>query len=176
MEFLLILVANVACVFTLIAVHEAGHYLAGWAGGIPRREMRVRLLAFPQHVVLRDGDAWVPPFDLERYVGLMRRHLTSAPRLFLYTAGGLLMETVFTTVAVLAAKSAGWPGVALMIAGQSLCLFAIYVLVMDLPMALRRGYPWGDVSGLWFIARGPTALLVTALLLVRGLLLWYVLA
>jgi len=47
---------------------------------------------------------------------------------------------------------------------------------MDLPMALRRGYPWGDVSGMWFIAKLPTALLAVGLLMVRVLLLCYVIA
>jgi hypothetical protein len=82
-EFVLIFLANVACIFVLIAVHETGHFLAGWAGGIPFGEMRIRLLTFPQHVALRDGEEWVTPFDLERYVAIMRRHLCSGARLFL---------------------------------------------------------------------------------------------
>jgi hypothetical protein len=63
---------------------------------------------------------------------------------------------------------------AIMIAAQSLGIGLIYIFVMDLPMALRRGYPWGDVSGMWFIARIPTVVFVLGLLAVDGLLLWYV--
>lgn len=71
-EFLLIFLANATCIFVLIAVHEAGHFLAGLAGGIPVSQMRIRLLTFPQHVALRDGDEWVSPVrDLERYVATM---------------------------------------------------------------------------------------------------------
>src|SRR5947207_2910887 len=55
-EFVVIFLANAACIFVLIAVHEAGHFLAGWVGGIPVGEMR--LLTFPQHVALRDGEEW----------------------------------------------------------------------------------------------------------------------
>jgi hypothetical protein len=176
MTFLLILFANAACAFALIAIHETGHFLAGWACGIPMRNMRIRLFTFPQHVVLRDGDEWVAPFDLARYLLIMQRHLGAGARLFAYTAGGLLLETMFTVAASAVAKETGWDGLALMIAGQSLGMYLIFVFLMDLPMALRRGYPWGDVSGMWYIARLPTALLAIGLLVVRVLLLCYVIA
>jgi hypothetical protein len=35
----------------------------------------------------------VLPFDLESYFAVMRRHLLTTPRLYLYTAGGMLLET-----------------------------------------------------------------------------------
>jgi hypothetical protein len=176
-EFVLIFLANAACIFVLIAVHETGHFLAGWAGGIPVGEMRIRLLTFPQHVALRDGEEWVSPVrDLERYVAIMQRHLGSGARLFLYTAGGMLLGMVFAVAASVLAKEAGFSGMAIMIAAQSLGMGLIYIFVMDLPMALRRGYPWGDVSGMWFIAKTPTVVFVVGLLAVDGLLLWYVIA
>jgi hypothetical protein len=172
-RFAAIAVANVACIFTLIAVHEVGHFLAGWMAGIPLRAMRIRLWTFPQHVALYDGARWVTPLELEQYLPVMQRHLGAGARLFLYTAGGMLLETVFAIGATVGAKIADWDGLAAMVAGQSACLFLIYLFVMDLPMALRRGYPWGDVSGLWFIARGPTVLLVVSMLAVRAWLIWY---
>jgi len=173
-EFALIFLANVACIFILIAVHEAGHFLAGWVGGIPVGAMRIRLLTFPQHVALRDGEEWVSPIrDLERYVAIMQRHLGSGARLFLYTAGGMILGTVFPVAAVVLAKVTGFSGMAIMIAAQSLGMGLIYIFVMDLPMALRRGYPWGDVSGMWFIAKVPTVVFVFVMLTVDGLLLWY---
>jgi hypothetical protein len=175
-RFAAIALANVACIFTLIAVHELGHFLAGWLGGIPLRAMRVRLLTFPQHVALYDEAGWIAPFDLERYLGVMQKHLGDGARLFLYTAGGMIFETIVAVATTLGAKAAGWDGLAVMVAGQSACLFVIYLFVMDLPMALRRGYPWGDVSGLWFIARGPTVLLVVAMLAIRAWLVWHAIA
>jgi hypothetical protein len=174
--FLLIFLANAACIFVLIAVHESGHFLAGWAGGIPVGRMRIRLLTFPQHVALRDGEEWVTPLDLERYVAIMQRHLGSGARLFLYTAGGMIVGTAFTVAVAVLAKEAGFRGMAIMIAAQSLAMGLIYIFVMDLPMALRRGYPWGDVSGMWFIAKVPTVVFVVGLLAVDGLLLWYAIA
>ena len=176
LEFVLIFLANAACIFVLIAVHEAGHFLAGWAGGIPVGDMRIRLLTFPQHVALRDGEEWVTPFDLARYVAIMQRHLGYGARLFLYTAGGMILGSVFTVAASVLAKEAGFSGMAIMIAAQSLGMGLIYIFVMDLPMALRRGYPWGDASGMWFIARIPTVVFVFGMLAVDGLLLWYVIA
>jgi len=176
MSFLLIFLVNAACIFALIAIHETGHFLTGWACGIPMRDMRIRLFTFPQHVVLRDGDEWITPLDLVRYLAVMQRHLGTGARLYAYTAGGLLVETVFTVLASAVAKAAGWQGVALMIAGQSLGMYLIFVFVMDLPLALRRGYPWGDISGMWFIAKVPTAILAVGLLAVRLLLVWYVIA
>src|SRR5215831_7020029 len=107
-EFVVIFLANATCIFVLIAVHEAGHFLAGLAGGIPVSEMRIRLLTFPQHVALREREEWVSPVrDLERYVAIMQRHLGSGLRLFLYTAGGMLFGTVFNVPAVVVAKEAG---------------------------------------------------------------------
>jgi hypothetical protein len=43
--FLILVIA-----FSLIAAHESDHYLAGMIAGIPARDMRIVLLAFPQHV------------------------------------------------------------------------------------------------------------------------------
>jgi hypothetical protein len=48
-----------AIVFSLIAAHEKGHFLAGMVVGIPARDMRIVVLAYPQHVALRNGDRWV---------------------------------------------------------------------------------------------------------------------
>ena len=89
MDFLINFLAHSGCIFGLITVHEFGHFLAGWAGGIPAGDMRVRLLTFPQHVALRFQDRWVSPFELDPYLATMSRHLVTTPRLFLYTAGGL---------------------------------------------------------------------------------------
>src|SRR3712207_1327861 len=99
MGFVLWALAGLAGYLLLVAVHEVGHYLAVWAGGIPRSDMRLRLLTFPQHVALRDGERWVgPTTDLESYLVVMQRHLRTTSRLYLYTAGGMLLETAFTVV------------------------------------------------------------------------------
>jgi hypothetical protein len=164
--------AILACYFLLVAVHEVGHYLAGWAAGIPAAEMRIRLFTFPQHVALRDGERWVLPFDLEAYLAVLRRHLLTTPRLYLYTAGGMLLETTFLLAVCLLALQWSQQGLVLLVAGMSLGILLVYVVVMDVPMAIRRGYPWGDVSGLWWLAKAPTAVLPLGMLMIRGALVW----
>ena len=59
MNLLVTVIAFATCLFVLIAVHEFGHYLAGWAAGIPARDMRVRLFVFPQRVELRADNRWI---------------------------------------------------------------------------------------------------------------------
>ena len=49
-----------------------------------------------------------PGATLERYVAIMRRHLDSGARLFLYTTGGLLLEAVFAVVGSAVAMETGW--------------------------------------------------------------------
>jgi hypothetical protein len=164
--------AILACYFLLVCVHEVGHYLAGWVAGIPATEMRIRLFTFPQHVALRDGERWVPPFDLESYLAVMRRHLVTTPRLYLYTAGGMLLETAFVLIVCLLALRCGLPWLVLLVAGMSLGMLLVYLVFMDVPMAIRRGYPWGDISGLWWLAKAPTTGLILGMLLVRGGLMW----
>jgi hypothetical protein len=56
---------------------------------------------------------------------------------------------------------------------MSACLVGSSILVLDLPLAWVRGHPCGDVSGLWRLAKLPTALFVLALLAIRVVLLWY---
>ena len=164
-----------ALVFVLIAVHEAGHYVAGLTAGIPVRAMRIRLLTFPQHVALRDGDRWVSPVrDIEHFVAVSRRYLSTRAAAFRWVAGGLVMETGFTTIVCLLAVQLGWQMVAFWTAVISLAMYLINVLLMDVPWALIRRHAFGDTSGLWEISRMP-ALVVTALMLATRLtLVWYV--
>lgn len=161
-----------ATFFLLVLVHELGHWLAGWIAGIPRKQMRIRLLAFPQYVALRNGERWVGPDELESYLAAMRRHLPTTPRLYLYTAGGMVLETAFTVIVSVTLLLVGLRKLAFVLAGGSLWLWVAYVLLMDLPMAIRRGHPWGDVSGMWWLARGPTLIFAVAMLGIRLFLVW----
>jgi hypothetical protein len=165
-------IAILAGYLLLVGVHELGHYLAGRIVGIPAAEMRIRLFNFPQHVALRDGERWVPPFDLESYLAVMRRHLVTTPRLYVYTAGAMLLETAFVLTVCLLALQCGLPWLVLLVAGMSLGMMLVYLVLMDIPMAIRRGHPWGDVSGLWWLAKAPTVGLMLGMLLVRGALIW----
>jgi hypothetical protein len=154
-----------ALVVVLIVVHEAGHYLAGWVGGLPPRGMKLVLLAFPQHVALRDGDEWVSPVrDIHRYVAVSSRHLRSRWAAFGWVAGGMIVELLFTTTVWTVAVASGYDRLAFCVAFVSLGMYVINVCLMDLPWALRHRCAAGDTSGLWQIARGPAVLFAAAML------------
>ena len=82
-----------AAYMAIVAVHECGHYCAGLTIGVPRRSMRIRLLTFPQHVALRDGDAWVSPVEADHYIRLATPFMPTAPAALLFVAGGFILET-----------------------------------------------------------------------------------
>ncbi len=185
MDFFLIFVTNLLIVFGIITIHEMGHYLAGLTAGIPQREMKVHLFTFPQHVALRDGDSWVSPVDTERYVRISRLHLSTRAAAFRYVAGGLVVETIFTTIFCITSHHLGWNFIAFWAAVLSLAIYAINLFlffvvgaisffVKDIPLALSRRLPYGDISGLWDIYRLPAVLLVVAGLIIRILLVWHV--
>lgn len=159
-----------ACIisyFLLVAVHETGHFLAGWIAGIPRRDMRIRLFTFPQHVALWTGERWVAPAEFDPYLAKMQACLPTTGRLFLYTAGGFIFETLFVAAASGAALLLGFPWIALVLTGMSLWLLTSYILFMDLPFTLRHCVPCGDLSGLWWIAPWSATALALALFAVR---------
>lgn len=176
MQFFLIFFTNLALVFTMIAVHETGHYLAGLTAGIPASVMKIRLFTFPQHVALRDGDSWISPVgNIDRYIAVSQRYLSTRAAAFRWVAGGLVVGELFSVlVCLLAFQLLGWGFLAYWTAVMSLAMYLIYVLLMDLPWALLLGHPCGDTSGLWMIAKVPTVLLTTLILLVDIFLVWWV--
>ena len=165
-----------AIVFVLIAVHETGHFLAGITSGIPASHMRIRLLTFPQHVAIKDGDGWLSPNreEITRYIELTRGYFTSKAAAFRWVAGGVLLEGVFVVAVCLIALAIGWNGVAFWTAAMSLGMYLINVFLMDLPWALIFKHPFGDTSGLWTIAKVPAVLLTLCMLSIRAGILWYI--
>lgn len=88
------ILAWTAAYFAIVAVHEAGHYLAGLLVGVPPGNMKIRLLCFPQHVALRDGQEWVSPVETERYIRLAEPYMPTASRALIFVAGGFVVETL----------------------------------------------------------------------------------
>lgn len=170
MEFLLLFLLICILVFVLIAVHEAGHYLAGLMGGIPARDMRVVLFAFPQHVALRDGQEWVSPVrDIRRYIAITQRYFSSYWAAFRWVAGGMVVELVFVLCVWSAALYGGYRAAAFWTACVSLSMYAINVGLMDLPWALRYRCAAGDTSGLWQIA--PMSAVIFSIVMVASRIL-----
>jgi hypothetical protein len=89
----MILAVWCAAYMAIVAVHECGHYFAGLAIGVPRRNMRIRLFTSPQHVALRDGDEWVSPADTDRYIRLAEPLMPTTATALLFVAGGFIFET-----------------------------------------------------------------------------------
>jgi hypothetical protein len=163
-----------ALVFLLIVVHETGHFLAGLMGGIPARDMKLVLLAFPQHVALRDGNEWVSPVrDIVHYIGISQRHLATRAAAFRWVAGGMVLELAFVAVVCVLCRMSGYPALAFWAACISLGMYLINVCLMDLPWALRYRCAAGDTSGLWQIAPIPAVLFSLAMLASRLLLVVY---
>ena len=130
---------------------------------------------FPQHVAIKDGDAWLSSTqDIERYIEVTRGFFTSKAAAFRWVAGGVLLEGVFTVAVCLVAHGIGWANLAFWTAAMSLSMYFINVFIMDVPWALMKGHPFGDTSGLWTIARMPAVLLTVAMLAIRGGIFWFV--
>ena len=173
MQFWLIFFTILALVFAQIAVHELGHYLAGLTAGIPSDKMKIRLFTFPQHVALRDCDAWISPVaDIEHHINVSRRYISTRGAAFCWVAGGLVVGTTFTTIVCVTAFLFGWTLIAFWIAAISLSMYLVNVLVMDIPRALIQGHSVGDTSGLWTIAKIPTASLTILILSLHIFLIW----
>jgi hypothetical protein len=67
----------------------------------------------------------------------------------------------------------GWPKIAFAVAGLSLLLLLLLPWLVVDAVSIYRGRIAGDLSGLWYLARLPTALFVVGLLATRGAILWY---
>ncbi len=150
--FIQIFVFNIIFIALFIIVHEIGHYLMGRMAGLPAAQMRIRLLTFPQQVVLRDGANWVSVSDLQRYLEVLRRHVPSVHGQLTYIIGGFLFETIFTVLMAVILQITGFELFAIIIVGVSLVFYLVYLLAMDLPHARASGEPWGDSTLMYSLA------------------------
>jgi hypothetical protein len=136
--------------------------------------MKIRLLTFRQHVALRDGDRWISPVkEIEHFVEVSRRYLSTRTAAFRWVAGGLIAETGFTTILSVLAVQFGWLTVAFWTAVISLAMYLVNVVLMDIPWAVIRRHAFGDTSGLWEISRLPASIVTVLMLAIRLSLVWY---
>jgi hypothetical protein len=145
----------------LITVHEIGHWLMGRVAGIPAENMKIRLLTFPQQVMLRSGEQWLSiTSGFDQYNTALTAIVPSRGGRFLYVAGGFLFETCFLiALTVVLARSGFWL-FALVAPGVSLLMFVIYLFAMDIPQVRKTQRPWGDTSILYSLA--PRAAIAVA--------------
>lgn len=161
----------VGILFSIIAVHELGHYIFALMGGMKASDARIRLHVFPQHVVFRDGERWVGPFHGEAFHNVCVRTFGLGRRYFAFVAGGLIAQTVFVTAAVLVAGALGYRWIAWLFASESGILYAIYLFGMDIPLTLWKRWPWGDTSGMWWLSRPGAVVVALTVLGIHALLM-----
>jgi hypothetical protein len=165
--FLEILITNIILLAVLIIVHELGHWTLGLLAGIPAGQMRIRLFTFPQQVVLREGDQWVTVGEYDRYFNVLHGHIPSRAGQFAYVIGGFLFETCALAVIWSVFISRGMWIMSLVAPGLSLSMYLIYLFLMDLREAGRRGKPWGDTTILDSLVPGAGWGVAGAMILIR---------
>src|SRR4051812_27647298 len=140
-------------IFTLIALHECGHFVAGLMAGIPADQMKIRLAVFPQHVALRDGDEWLSPArDSARYIARSTTMIRNKTGAIAYVAGGLLAQTALFVAFVLISRSAAVPRLWVTPLTGALVALPLLYLLADLFATQQTKRPCGDFSGLWKIS------------------------
>ena len=162
-------------VFGVIALHECGHFLLGIAAGIPAREMKIRLLTFPQHVALREGDGWLDPTrDYHLYVVRAQALAPDRSRQVAYAAGGLVVQTVVVVLFVFAWRSLG--GGRLWLVPLTLALVSVPLLYLcaDLIFTRLARRPCGDFSVLWAICPAASIAVSSFVLIIHLLVLFHV--
>ena len=152
---------NTVVIATLVAVHEAGHYAAGRAIGIPGSGMRIMLFQWPPHVALRPPAAeWIAPMQIDRYVDVLNRYANNPRDHFVFVGGGHGAEwlaVVGLTGSALAIDHAMLLAAAERVVQWALILSVIY-LIIDVVGTLRHKRPHGDFSGQWMIHCAATAI------------------
>lgn len=161
-----IFIGNIFLLIVLITIHEVGHWSMGLIAGTPARHMKIRLLTFPQQVVLREGDEWVSVSDYDRYRGILTRHVPTRSGQYLYVVGGFLFESIGLAALATGLWMAGYWLFAVVAVGVSLLMYLIYLFAMDLPQSRARKMPWGDSTILYSLA--PRVTLAVATLMILG--------
>lgn len=162
--------ANIILVFVLIGIHEVGHWVMGLIAGIPRRSMKIRLLAFPQQVVLRDEQDWVSVSNYDRYHSILNKYVPTNKGKYLYVSDGFLFETVFLVICSPILWMYGFWLYTAVASGLSLMMFIIYLFAMDIPQSKSLKKPWGDTTILFSLAKKPTIIIVSAMILIQAAL------
>ncbi|WP_121820527.1 hypothetical protein [Halostella salina] len=163
------------CVYGLIVfIHEFGHYSVGrLLVGIPRSDIRIVLLDFPQHVALRDGDDWVKPHEQPRYGEAYSEYNAERAQfqhIDLYIAGGLIGQTVGVAVIGGLCLVVGERLWAELFVELSILLSGSYFLFdigSYLSSSRKRGYT-GDFSALWMYSPAGIIMVISFFVLVHG--------
>lgn len=142
------LLGRVAILAGVFVVHELGHYVAGAIAGIPADARRFVVLAVPPHVAIADDEGWASPFENDRFGAAYRNYDPDSRHGALFTAGGVLAQTVLAIAVGVLAALVGGSEVGTAIVRLSLGFLAGLVVV-DVVATAGRGHPYSDASHLW---------------------------
>ncbi len=157
----------------VVAIHEAGHYIAAGIAGVPARDRRIVLFGLPPHLLLRHDDGWATPFQNDRYRVAYGRHDPTRRHARLFTAAGLLAQTLVVPVGILLVVAGFTIGQGLI--RLSLNFYIVYV-IWDLVATAIRGRPFGDTTQLWRLSPVYTIIVVAFFTGVHVLGLWIIAA
>ncbi len=161
-------------IFLLVVVPEFGHYAAGVFVGVPARSMRIRIFTYPPHVELKDGDAWVAPWDNNRFGMQAQRYIKSRKAALLFISAGLLLQTIvfagFVAILVALGKSRSY----LLPITVSVLAWPVWYLCLDWTLTHMHGVPSGDYSSLWMISPVASVLLTVFVIAAHVGLVWHV--
>lgn len=165
----------------IIFIHEIGHYIFGCFLGIPRNRMAIRIRKMTPHVaIINDNDEKISFVNMDEYIDILERYLTSDNKIFLYIIGGHTIELIllltlatvsfFTkdSLAFYIANTAAWIAP----------LLAVNYLLTDIIITIRNKRPsGGDFSGSWAVSPFKAVLfylfyfsgLVFAFVMMRGM-------
>jgi hypothetical protein len=153
------LVFAFAVIWTIILVHELGHYYAGRRiVEIPGDDIKLVAPYLPRYVALRDGDEWVGPSDLDRYRSVYERYDPDGEHEQRFAAAGELVQAAVVAPVGVAASLAVNTEIGVAILTASLLVFVVYAGI-DAIATVARGQPSGDYSLLWEAAAGLPVLL-----------------
>lgn len=142
-------------VVAIIFVHECGHYWAARLAGISKSNVRIRMLFFPQHVVLRNTDGiWIRPWQQPIYSQLCWHYFGgNRRRVVLYVAAGLIVQSIFVCFGTWTLFTVGFRVWSFDLFILSVQITAVYFVAEAISYSSLRK-PFGDFSGLWLLSKG----------------------
>ena len=158
--------------WTIVYVHECGHYWAARFAGVEKEKLCIRMLSFPQHVALRNSDgSWISPAQRSLYVQLSEKYFRgNRTNIIRYVGAGLIVQSFFVllgTWALWMMRLYSWAYPLFFI---SVMITAIY-FVTEAIFYLSSKRPFGDFSALWVLSKRTFCVVCLSTLLLHGLAL-----
>jgi hypothetical protein len=167
LEWLAGLALALALLWAVAVLHQLGHYVTGRRiVEIPASEMRIVSPFVPRYLALRKDDAWVPPYEFDRYRDCYEQHDSGYEHLERYVAGGELIQTLVVVPIAVVLALAGFRIVAAVLLASSIAVTFAYVAV-DTVVTWRTESLSGDYSALWYVSKRVPVLLMIAFLFVH---------